>query len=769
MKLILRLLIFLCLTGHVLAQTSKPVDTDWYHKSPQLSGYVSLENCIWKVRFEENSPVWTFGQSQGSHSWQVSDTTPDNGFEYDTDGDGIKEPAPPLWVYMGKRYVNEYSESGHMFASIDAISNLLTDTPETFEAWIRFDNINLTALVHPKLSFYQNYKAFNGDKTYVDFSTNNGISWTSVEVNYDVNVSAYGEQFIQMVAPPATAGHNNVSIRFRMLTTDATLAGGGYGWQIDDVSFSELPEYDLKLCDNRVHYDWGSYDEETSPVPQIYHAFSYYGATSEDPTFGHEMFFSWIVKNQGYSEISPVCSIRVYQPNNTLIYSETIHGPSLLPGRSDTVFSSITPPLEFDYNSMVYFVFDVNTGSDNEINLSDNCDTARMNKTWYLAHDDDNINATISGSDFTSGHKTGEMFGNYFLLFHSIVGFIDVFIDTATSPGTSIKGHAFQTHDGNEWLDIAQTTFYPITDTCLGKWNRLFFSHTSNSINSQYYGAIIAIEFNYGDPDDNKNIKIGTDLSVHASSTGSFFYFTEGPVANQWHYMENWNYSGVGIRLMDRSGWTGGWPEYGAYICDGEYYEFHGQMLSEAGVYNCPYYPFCHLYLNVVESPTIVNLTGCFDEDTQTLEIGMNNSDPGRRYKLYCNYNGADTLMNDFLGTGQAMNLGTYYLDGNYRVLAKADAPECDRWMNGTVNFQVSAPALQSEPDFSFYPNPARDVLLIETSHTEFEVYITDMNGKELFHGQNTRSVNTGILAPGSYLVHLKTREHDSAQKFIVK
>ncbi len=53
---------------------------------------------VWEVTFEEETPVWTFGSEVGTKTWVVSDTTPDNGFVFDFDGDGTDDPVPPLWI-----------------------------------------------------------------------------------------------------------------------------------------------------------------------------------------------------------------------------------------------------------------------------------------------------------------------------------------------------------------------------------------------------------------------------------------------------------------------------------------------------------------------------------------------------------------------------------------------------------------------------------------------------------------------------------------------
>lgn len=187
-------------------------------------------NTVWEVTFDEETPEWIFGQNQGEKTWTVSDTTPSNGFSHEEYGE-----VPPLWIYIGQRYVHDYSESGGRFAWIDGISDLLELFPcEVFDSYIQFNNIDLTGVENPEIEFYQNYKPLNDSYTILDLSVDGGENWDAIELN-EWTPYLYGPDFYTLDVSEYIANQSNVSLRFILQTTEAGLAGYTYGWEIDDV------------------------------------------------------------------------------------------------------------------------------------------------------------------------------------------------------------------------------------------------------------------------------------------------------------------------------------------------------------------------------------------------------------------------------------------------------------------------------------------------------------------------------------------------------
>jgi hypothetical protein len=85
----------------------------------------------------------------------------------------------------------------------------------------------------------------------------------------------------------------------------------------------------------------------------------------------------------------------------------------------------------------------------------------------------------------------------------------------------------------------------------------------------------------------------------------------------------------------------------------------------------------------------------------------------------------------------------------------------------GTVNFSGS---------FSVYPNPAADVLHIDSALPllDARIAICDLNGRVLFAAQNvdissTHTLQTGNFASGIYLLSIESGTKTMIKKIIIK
>jgi hypothetical protein len=82
--------------------------------------------------------------------------------------------------------------------------------------------------------------------------------------------------------------------------------------------------------------------------------------------------------------------------------------------------------------------------------------------------------------------------------------------------------------------------------------------------------------------------------------------------------------------------------------------------------------------------------------------------------------------------------------------------------------------SLLSNPDevsgsFKIYPNPAKDVLYLETNQIMDRVSITDLSGKRLFNtdGQVDK-LDISTLHPGIYMLTVEHQGIARAHKFVI-
>jgi len=516
-------------------------------------------DVIWSVSFEESPAVWTMGHDQGTKEWFVADTTPNYGFT-SANYQGGTVPVPPLWIYMGWRYVHDYSESGAMFAGVDGISDLLGvggNTPQICNTWIQFDGLDLTGVMAPKLSFYQNYKALNAAYSYIDFSTDGGTTWTAVEINENVEGNSYGDMLFEKFVGEYIANQPNVSMRFRWQTTTAAIGGYGYGWELDDIAIVENPQNDLKLVGAVMNF-FQYIDYTTAGQEGYFHYSSHYGMIPNEQ-FASDfaiMLFNGMVENKGMNAVAPIFKVSVLDPTDVVIYEEEVTSTvDYTTGMVDTLdLIEVEFAMPDGFTSGRYTVaYEVYADGVEDYNIDDNVDTTYFYVSdTVFARDLDNMTSYTSPSTWLDGGADGEMMGTpYMFLYDTEIINMQVFINENTTPGTAIIGHAMQYNsDEQTWEDISTTALYDIEENVLGSWVNLSFTDpvmvTLDGEDAKE--ILLAIEFYYGGEDN--DIWIGYDPRVTVSAYSCLWYMLSGSTALSWRAFGNWTRGGLGIRAI---------------------------------------------------------------------------------------------------------------------------------------------------------------------------------------------------------------------------
>ncbi|HQP03690.1 MAG TPA: T9SS type A sorting domain-containing protein [Bacteroidales bacterium] len=516
-------------------------------------------DILWEVTFDEATPAWTFGQVSGTKTWNVTDTTPDYGYT-NANYQGGTVPVPPLWLYMGWQYVHDWSDSGAKFAWVDGISDLLGaggNAMQVCNTYIQFDGIDMTGISAPKLSFYQDYKGFNGDHCYIDFSTNGGTSWETLEINQGVAGNAYAEPVFEVFVGDYIGNQGNVSIRFRWETTGTTISGYGYGWQIDDVRIIENALNDLKLVDARMNF-FEYIDYTVAGQGDYFHSSSHYGMIPNEEFFSEfaNMWFNGMFENKGMNSVAPEFNVIVLNPQDEEIFNETVTATAdYATGEVDTLdMIEVDFTLPGGFTSGRYTViYSINVTGVEDANPADNTDTTYfyVSDTTF-ARDLGNMTSTTGPCTWLDGNMDGEMIAtNYLFLYNTEVVAMDIYIGSQTTAGTQIIGHVMEYSEADEtWVDISATPLYEIQENVLGSWISLSFADPILIDLAGEDGKSIkaAIEFYYGS-EDNK-IWIGVDPTVKDSFWGVTWFLLSGSNANAWYSFTNWANGGLGVRLL---------------------------------------------------------------------------------------------------------------------------------------------------------------------------------------------------------------------------
>jgi Secretion system C-terminal sorting domain len=151
--------------------------------------------------------------------------------------------ATGLNGYMGSALPSAtQSASGYGF--FNGVQFLIApEVPADQDAFMTSASFATNGATYIDVSFFQKYRAFNFDIVSVEFSGDNGTTWTSADTMNATSVSNGAGVSGIGVAHLATGGAANGKIRFRWNSVASavnnTPANSGYGWIIDDVSITE--------------------------------------------------------------------------------------------------------------------------------------------------------------------------------------------------------------------------------------------------------------------------------------------------------------------------------------------------------------------------------------------------------------------------------------------------------------------------------------------------------------------------------------------------
>jgi hypothetical protein len=183
---------------------------------------------IWSDSFD-NASNWSIGAANLQGQWLVVNSTPS-----DVD------------QYMGAMASTSASDG---FAVFNGVQYLLSGSIDVQDATLEMaSSIDLSGYQSVSIEFEQRYRAFNYDETYVEFSNDNGVTWQQVLINDAVVTNAPALQEVYSLnISTYVGGSANAKIRFRWLNpSDDDNYGSGYGWMVDDVKITVLPDNDIQ-------------------------------------------------------------------------------------------------------------------------------------------------------------------------------------------------------------------------------------------------------------------------------------------------------------------------------------------------------------------------------------------------------------------------------------------------------------------------------------------------------------------------------------------
>ena len=234
MKNLYTLLVYLCLFGVMPAQILNSNFNVCDFKPVTAQNTNTLKSSTDTIVYNtfDNINDWTISAPNLQGQWEVVTTTPS---EVDT--------------YMGTMASSTASDGFAVFNGIQYLLNASGLGVDFQNATIELnDTIDFSNYPSVTLEFEQRYRAFNYDKTYVELSTDLGLTWTQIELNDQVTTNDPAvQELIGINISSYVGGQSDVKIRFRWMSdSDDDAYGSGYGWLIDDLKITVPPENDVQ-------------------------------------------------------------------------------------------------------------------------------------------------------------------------------------------------------------------------------------------------------------------------------------------------------------------------------------------------------------------------------------------------------------------------------------------------------------------------------------------------------------------------------------------
>ncbi len=464
--------------------------------------------------------------------------------------------------------------------------------------------------------------------------------------------------------------------------------------QRNDFKKVKSGDIDLTLIDGVMNFF--SYVDYTNPQNSNYfHMSSHYGmipAEQFNSANDTDMVFNGIVRNNGADLVNPEFNVKVYDPEMSLLYDESVMGMTLSSNQVDTIDLLDAFILNAPEIGEYMVVYEAIASGDE--NLIDNCDTTYFHVTENIfARDLGNMTGSISPDMWSGAGDNGDMIStNYVVLYETDIMGMDVFIHSDSDAGSTMIAHVmFYDDAAADWITVSSSDPIIVEEEMIGDWYSISLDPVTFDPENYAIGNVVkvAVEFSYDGTGN--NFRLGYDPNVSASIWGVSWYLL---TYDSWMSISNWNDGGPGIRLI-----TGNAAEQDYFfeaqhtMCDGESYYWQGNYYSESGTYLAEYQTangccdsIYELELIVQPSPLQYSLiqspsNGIF----QTGEYGEISLSLSEANVDYWTTRAGVIYSAVVSGTGSMLSLGDNFVAGTYDVWSRNDS-DCEV-LQGSVTF----------------------------------------------------------------------------------
>ena len=145
--------------------------------------------------------------------------------------------ATSNYIYSaGYRLDTDYCSSLNGWVMLDMWS--AENGSGSINAYIAFDPISTEDVTLFSVRLFE-YLWHFAESSYVDYSTDNGATWNTTQINTNIQVNDEHWGYVRSTMPSAAAAGNTVLLRLRLKSTYTR--GYGYFWMLDDVAITKNP------------------------------------------------------------------------------------------------------------------------------------------------------------------------------------------------------------------------------------------------------------------------------------------------------------------------------------------------------------------------------------------------------------------------------------------------------------------------------------------------------------------------------------------------
>lgn len=361
----------------------------------------------------------------------------------------------------------------------------------------------------------------------VKISTDDGATWTQLLNEADVDgLETY--KWKEVLIDLSAYATQTVKVAFQYVGQDAASCG------IDNVELFGQPSYDAQMVDACINFNY--VDDPDYHNGGNYHLSGHFSripkpVLDENNTI---MLFNAVVKNFGLEESVINCEVKVLDPNDEEVYSQTVASQPMASGEIDTLDIGWTDETVFSLESYLIgdyqVVYNLTIEGQTDEVMNNNTQTIIVEATdgVYSRAYGREINGYTGPTAWVGGAAGDEVLTSYHMMFpsemeegeYAEITSVDAYIHSETSVDQSFYA-TISFYDSNlaEWVTLGSSALIVVDETMI-----------DNLVNVTFADPIYVIK----DSDGFVNVRLSMTVNDNPTASKYLFFATEEVPTEGW-------------------------------------------------------------------------------------------------------------------------------------------------------------------------------------------------------------------------------------------